>query len=406
MNNGNQLWTKVHLITLTNNGEAYGLIENGAIVSKAGRIAWLGKQKDIPNWHYDETVEFDGRYLTPGLIDCHTHHIYAGDRADEFEMLLNGIDYREIAKRGGGILSTVKKTREASKQELIESATKRLDHFIKEGVTTVEIKSGYGLDTDSELKILRVIQELKNQTALNIESTFLGAHAIPPEFENNADAYIDLVCYEMLPKVAKAQLATAVDAFCETIAFSYEQTERVFASAKAKKLNIKLHADQLSDSNSAALAARFHALSADHLEYTSENSVKAMAQSGTVAVLLPGAFYTLGETQLPPIHLFRKYKVPMAVASDSNPGSSPVLSLQLMLNMACNLFKLTPEEAIKGVTIYAALALGRQAEIGTLEVGKKADFAIWDINQPTELAYYAGGNPCYASVKDGQIINF
>ena len=397
-----QLWTNVHLITMTDNADPYGLIDNGALIEENGSIVWLGKADEIPEKDFTQVHDCNDRFLSPGLIDCHTHILYAGERVTEFEMRLNGISYAEISKRGGGILSTVNATRRASESELVNDTIDRLQHFIREGVTTVEIKSGYGLDTENEIKMLRAIKQLKHHLPLTIEATFLGAHAIPTEFHNNTDAYIDLVCDEMIPLITKENLATSMDAFCESIAFTVDQTERVFKSAKS--LQLKLHADQLSDSGGAELAAKYGALSADHLEYTSEAGVIAMSRSNTVAVLLPGAFYTLRETQLPPVDLLRKYNVPIAIASDSNPGSSPVLSLRLMCNMACILFKLSPEEAVKGVTIAAANALGLEDKIGSLEVGKKADLVLWDISRPAELAYCVGGNLCKSVVKEGVII--
>lgn len=399
-----QLWSDAQLITMTENGHPYGLIENGAVVEENGNISWLGKMDQVPEKNYRHVHDCGGRFLSPGLIDCHTHILYAGERVREFEIRLNGISYSEIAESGGGILATVNATRHAGADELIDSTLARLQHFIHEGVTTVEIKSGYGLDSDTEIKMLRAVQQLRQYVPLTIEATFLGAHAVPPEHNNNPDAYIDLVCNEMIPVISSKKLATSVDVFCESIAFTSAQTERVFKTAKSESLQVKLHADQLSDSGGAALAAKYDALSADHLEYTSEAGIKAMAKSNTVAVLLPGAFYTLGETRLPPVDLLRKYNVPIAIASDSNPGSSPVLSLRLMCNMACTLFKLSPEEAIKGVTVAAAAALGLEDKIGSLQVGKKADFALWDINHPAELAYAVGGNLCKSVIKEGVII--
>lgn len=400
-----QLWTDVHLVTLANDDQAFGLIRNGAIAAKSGRIIWIGKQSDVPEYKHAQVFSCNGRFLTPGFIDCHTHLVYAGNRAAEFEMRLGGSTYEEIARRGGGILSTVRQTREATQEELTTSATARLCQFVREGVTTIEIKSGYGLDTINETKILLAVRDLQSRVPVRIESTFLGAHALPPEFEERPDDYIDVVCQEMLPAIARDRLATAVDAFCETIAFSGPQIRRVFEVARTYDIKVKLHADQLSDSGGAELAASFNALSADHLEYASESGVRAMANSRTVAVLLPGAYYTLGGKRAPPVELFRNYNVPIAIASDSNPGSAPVLSLRLMLNMACTLFGLTPEEALIGVTRAAATALGLQKEIGTLEVGKRADFAIWDIDHPSELAYYAGGNLCFKSFTAGEEIS-
>ncbi|HEY9625306.1 MAG TPA: imidazolonepropionase, partial [Crinalium sp.] len=352
-----------------------------------------------------QVFDAGGQWITPGLIDCHTHLVYAGNRAQEFERRLQGASYEEIARQGGGIRSTVTLTRKASESELTAAALKRLQSLQQEGVTTVEIKSGYGLDVDAEVKLLRVIRNLSKHSPLTIHATFLGAHALPPEFEGKADDYIDFVCSKMLPIVVLQGLADAVDAFCETVAFSPAQVKKVFQTAQRLQLPVKLHADQRSNLGGAALAAEFNALSADHLEYTSVDGVRAMAKSGTVAVLLPGAFYTLREIQVPPIKAFRQYRVPMAIATDSNPGTSPTTSLLLMLNMACTLFRLTPEEAIAGVTRNGAMALGCQTDYGTLTVGKKADFAMWAIQHPAELAYAMGHNPCVGIVKHGQVIH-
>lgn len=369
---------------------------------KAGRICWLGSRRELPDKMLADISihRCDGRLITPGLIDCHTHLVYGGDRAREFELRLSGVSYEEIARQGGGILSTVKATREASEQMLLDAARPRLAALIAEGVTTVEIKSGYGLDLDTETRMLRVARALAEANPVTVTATFLGAHALPPEYAGRSDDYIEFVCNEILPAIAKQKLADAVDAFCEKIGFSPAQTERVFQTARTLGLPVKLHAEQLSDLGGAQLAARYHALSADHLEYVSEDGVKAMAAAGSVAVLLPGAFYFLRESKRPPVELFRRYGVPMAVATDSNPGSSPVCSLLLMLNMACTLFRLTPEEALAGATRNAAQALGMGA-IGTLEVGKKADFVVWDIEYPAELAYRLGYNPCHRVIKDG-----
>ncbi|MDH3670285.1 MAG: imidazolonepropionase [Gammaproteobacteria bacterium] len=398
------LWLDVNLATMASIvPQTYGAIEDGALAVKDDRICWLGSRRDLPKETPTDIPIYrcDGRWITPGLIDCHTHLVYGGDRAREFELRLTGVSYEEIARRGGGILSTVKATREASEQELVDATRPRLQALMAEGTTTIEIKSGYGLDIETEAKMLRVARALAGTNPVTVVTTFLGAHAVPAEYADCSDDYIEFVCSEALPAIAKQGLADAVDAFCEDIGFSRSQTERVFQAAQALGLPIKLHAEQLSDLGGAQLAARYGALSADHLEYVSEEGVAALASAGVVAVLLPGAFYFLRESKRPPIDLFRKHRVPMAVATDSNPGSSPVGSLLLMLNMACTLFALTPEEALMGVTDNAARALGMADTIGTLEVGKKADFVVWDIDHPAELAYRFGFNPCYQIVKHG-----
>ena len=399
------LWHNGRLATMADlrDGGPYGTIEDAALAVADGKIAWLGPSADLPGPPVDlayERYDLDGRWLTPGLIDCHTHLVYGGDRAAEFELRLEGASYEEIARAGGGIRSTVAATRAAEEDGLLQNARPRLRALIAEGVTTVEIKSGYGLDRDNELKQLRVARRLAESEPVTVKTTFLGAHAVPPEFDGRADAYIDKVV-ALMGAVAASGLADAVDAFCETIAFSPEQTARVFEAARAEGLPVKLHADQLSDLGGAALAARFGALSADHLEYTGSEGIAAMAGAGTVAVLLPGAFYTLRETKLPPVEGLRRAGVPMAVATDCNPGSAPVTSLLLMVNMACTLFRLTPAEALAGVTRHAAAALGMAATHGTLEIGKQADIAIWDIERPAELAYRVGFNPLYRALRAG-----
>jgi imidazolonepropionase len=401
------LFTNCRLATMTPGGAAYGAIDEAAIAVQDGRIAWVGTMREMPPVEAQQaraTHDLRGRWLTPGLIDCHTHLVYGGNRAHEFELRLGGATYEEIARAGGGIRSTVAATRAATEQALIESALPRLDALQAEGVTTVEIKSGYGLNTETEAKTLRAARALAGRRRVNVRTTFLGAHTVPAEFDGRADAYIDLVVSEMLPAVAKDGLADAVDAFCEKIAFSPEQTARVFDAAAGHGLPVKLHADQLSDLDGAALAARYKALSADHLEYTSDAGVAAMAKAGTVAVLLPGAFYFLRETKLPPLAQFRAAGVPIAIATDSNPGSAPVTSILLMLNMACTLFRMTPEEALAGVTRYAAKALGMAETHGTLEAGKAADFAIWNIERPAELCYRIGFNPCAGVVRGGEAV--
>ncbi|AKE51889.1 imidazolonepropionase [Kangiella geojedonensis] len=372
----------------------YGVIENGAIGVNDGLISYVGDSfdKNDSKLNATETIDAQAQWLSPGLIDCHTHLVYGGNRANEFEMRLNGVAYEEIAKAGGGIISSVEATREATEEELFRSAAKRLQSFIDEGVTTIEIKSGYGLDTENEIKMLKVAKRLEQEFPIRVSTTFLGAHALPPEFKDNSDGYIDLVCNDMIPKIAELGLADCVDAFCESIGFSYTQTERVFKAAQKHGLKVKLHAEQLSDQSGAGLAADYKALSADHLEYLSQDSIDKMAKSGTVAVLLPGAFYFLRETKLPPMDELRQAGVPIAVASDSNPGTSPAQSLLLMLNMACTLFRMTPLEALQGVTINAAKALGLEDKVGSIEIGKKAELALWDIDHPNQLSYQLGGN--------------
>jgi imidazolonepropionase len=401
-----RLWINARLATMRPGFWAYGAIADGAIGVKDGRIAFAGVAAEIgahPERHADEVIDAGGRWITPGLIDCHTHLIFGGDRADEFEKRLSGVSYEEIARAGGGIRATVRATRAASEDALVAAALPRLDALLAEGVTTIEIKSGYGLATADELKQLGAARRLAEARRVDVRTTFLGAHAVPPEFAGRQGDYVALVCEEMIPRAASAKLADAVDAFCETIAFTADETARVFETARHHGLPVKLHADQLSDGGGAALAARYGALSADHLEYASEAGVAAMAGAGTVAVLLPGAFYFLREKRLPPVEALRKHKVPMALASDSNPGSSPALSLLLMLNMACTLFRLTPEEALAGVTREAARALGLGSERGQLAPGFRADFVLWDIERPADLAYWIGRNPCFQSVKDGAV---
>lgn len=386
----------VNIASMASNDD-YGIIENACIGVKSGVIQFVGIQEQLTDpdnleSNAETLINAHNQWLTPGLIDCHTHLVYGGNRANEFEMRLNGASYEEIAKGGGGILSTVKATRAASEQELFESAAKRLKSLLKEGLTTIEIKSGYGLDTEAEIKMLKVARRLGKEFPVRVSTTFLGAHALPPEYKDRSDDYIDLVCNEMLPTIAELELADAVDAFCENIGFSYQQTQKVFETAKQLGLPVKLHAEQLSDQSGAGLAADYNALSADHLEYLSQESIEKMAKSGTVAVLLPGAFYFLRETKLPPTQALRDKQVPMAIATDSNPGTSPAESLLLMLNMACTLFRMTPLESLQGVTVNAAKALGLSKQIGTLEVGKKADMVLWDIEHPNQLSYQLGGS--------------
>lgn len=386
--------TDVNLATMDADIDApYGAIEQGALIIKNNKIAWLGKQHDLPEFDALATpvINAKGQWLTPGLIDCHTHILFAGNRAGEFEQRLNGVSYQEIAQQGGGIASTVRATREADEETLFVAGKNRLNSLLNEGVTTVESKSGYGLDLETEIKLLEVNKVLNDNHPIDIQSTFLGAHALPPEYKNDADAYIDLVCDVMLPAVAEQNLAHAVDVFCENVGFSYEQTKRVFAKAQSLGLPVKCHAEQLSNQHGTELVAEFKGLSADHIEFLDEAGVKAMAEAGTVAVLLPGAFYFLRETQMPPIDLLRQYKVPMALASDFNPGTAPLCSLRLMLNMGCTLFRLTPEETLQGVTVHAAQALGL-ADRGVLKVGMRADLALWDVATPAQLSYQFGVN--------------
>lgn len=396
-------WTNARLATMAPGIAApYGAIEDGVIAMRDGRIAWIGARGEAPDLDAAETIDCAGRWITPGLIDCHTHLVHGGDRAHEFELRLQGASYEEIARAGGGILSTVTATRAASEADLFASADRRLAALMAEGVTTVEIKSGYGLETAAEAKCLRVARRLGRERPVGVRTTFLGAHAIPPEFKGRSGDYVDLVAGPMLDAVAAQNLADAVDVFCEGIAFSPEETARVFAAAKARGLAVKIHAEQLSNLGGAALAARHGALSADHLEHLDEAGVVAMRDAGTVAVILPGAFYFLRETQKPPIDLLCKHGVPIALATDANPGSSPLTSPLLVLNMGCTLFRLTPEEALAGLTRHAAQALGMADRIGTLEAGKACDLAIWEIERPAELAYRIGFNPLHARIWNGQ----
>ena len=384
-----QLWTNARIATMR--GNELGLIEQGAIASLGDRITWIGNAADAPI--ADATVVHDcaGALMTPGLIDCHTHLVFAGNRAQEFELRLNGASYQEIANAGEGILSTVRATRVATESELLEQSEPRLQVLMAEGVTTIEIKSGYGLDLESERKMLRVARELGRRNAIGVVTTFLGAHALPMEFAGRADDYVDFVCDQLLPVVAREKLADAVDAFCDKIGFTRAQTQRIFEAARRLGLPVKLHTEQLSNQRGAALAAEFGALSADHLEYLDAAGVAAMAKAGTVAVLLPGAFYVLRETKLPPIELLRKSGVAIAIASDLNPGTSPIVSLQANMHLACTLFRLTPTEVLRGVTVNAARALGLHHDRGTLAAGKRADWCVWDVASPVELCYWMGG---------------
>jgi imidazolonepropionase len=396
------IWLDARLATLAPGRPGLGVIERSAVAAKDGRIAFAGPAAQLPiGWDAANRVGLDGRWVTPGLIDCHTHLVYAGDRAHEFELRLAGASYEEIARAGGGIVSTVKATRAASEDALVAATLPRLDHLIAEGVTTVEIKSGYGLERATEARMLAAARRLARERDVEVVTSFLGAHALPPEANGDKERYIDEVC-AMIPALAGEKLADAVDAFCEGIAFSPEQTARVFRAAQAAGLPVKLHADQLSNLHGARLAAEHGALSADHLEHTDEDGVAAMARAGTVAVLLPGAFYVLREKQLPPVEALRRHGVPIAIATDSNPGTSPITSLLLTMNMAATLFCLTVDEAIAGVTRAAARALGRLSDIGTLEPGKRCDLAVWDIERPAELVYRIGFNPLHARVRSGR----
>lgn len=391
--NCDHLWYGADIVTMRDG--RYNIIENGAIAVEGQQIVWIGPYQEAGQFIPRRTTDFGGGIVTPGLVDCHTHLVFGGDRSHEFEQRLNGVSYSEIAAAGGGILSTVRATRESSLAQLVSSARHRLDVLLAEGVTTVEIKSGYGLEIASELRMLQAIRQLGQQVPAQIKATCLAAHAVPPEYKHTPDEWVDVICGELLPQVAAGQLADAVDAFCEYLAFTPAQVEKVFHAAQQLGLPVKLHAEQLSSLGGGALAARFNALSADHLEYATESDVAAMSQSGTVAVLLPGAFYLLRETQRPPVALFRQYGVPMALASDANPGTSPALSLRLMLNMGCTLFGMTPEEALAGVTLHGARALGLAATHGSLEPGKLADFVHWPLERPAELVYWLGGQlPC------------
>jgi imidazolonepropionase len=396
------IWHDARLATLAPDRPDLGVVERGAVAALDGRIAFVGVEADLPTgWDARERTSLDGRWVTPGLIDCHTHLVHAGDRAHEFELRLKGASYEEIARQGGGILSTMKATRAASEDDLVAQSLPRLDRLMSEGVTMIEIKSGYGLDIETEARMLRAGRRLGVERDIDVVTSFLGAHALPPEAQGDKEHYIDQVC-NMIPALAQEKLADAVDAFCEGIAFSPEQTARVFAAARRAALPVKLHADQLSNLHGARLAADYGALSADHLEYSDEDGVAAMANSGTVATLLPGAFYVLRERQVPPVDALRRHRVPIAIATDCNPGTSPVTSLLMIMNMAATLFRLTVDEALIGVTRAAARALGRLAQVGTLEAGKRCDLAIWSIDRPAELVYRVGFNPLFARVRNGR----
>ena len=398
------VWLNARLATLVEGRPGLGIVESGAIAARDGRIIFVGPQDELPSaaGAAARFIDCDGRWITPALIDCHTHLVYGGDRAHEFELRLAGATYEQIAREGGGILSTVHATRAASEDELMRSALKRLDALIAEGVSTVEVKSGYGLELAAERKSLRVARQLAQARSVTIRATFLGAHALPPEFMGKRDAYVAHVADTMIPTLASEGLIDAVDGFCEGIAFTREEIARVFAAARRAGLPVKLHADQLSNSGGAALAAEFGALSADHLEYADEAGLAAMARAGVVAVLLPGAYYVLKERHAPPVEFMREARLAMAIATDSNPGTSPMTSLLLALNMAATLFGLTVDECIAGATRNAARALGLANETGTLEAGKSADLAIWDIERPAELVYRLGFNPLHARVWRGR----
>ena len=399
-----EIWENARLATMQEGQDAnYGLIEDGALVVEGERLAWVGIRSEMPAQYRHGAVLHDAHHalITPGLIDCHTHLVYGGHRANEFELRLNGASYEDIARAGGGIKSTVQATRLATEAQLFEAASKRLTNLLKEGVTTLEVKSGYGLSLAQEAKCLRVARQLAQHHPVQIKNTFLGAHAVPPEFQDNPDAYIDSVVAMIEPLKAEG-LIDAVDAFCDRIGFTYSQTEKVFKEAQRLNLPVKLHAEQLTDSHGASLAAKYGALSCDHLEWLSEEGAAAMAKAGTVAVLLPGAFYFLRETKLPPIELLRQHQVPMAISTDSNPGSSPCTSILLMLNMACTFMRLTPQEAMAGVTRIAAQALGLK-DRGVLSATQRADFVLWDVKHPAELAYAFGSNPCLSTVWGGQV---
>jgi imidazolonepropionase len=397
------IWHGCRLATLSPSHQGLGAVEDGVIAATDGRIVYAGPAADAPSaLDAKQRTNCDGRWITPGLIDCHTHLVYGGNRAQEFEQRLAGASYEEIARAGGGIVSTVKATRHASAEQLVAAALPRLDALIAEGVTSIEIKSGYGLELDTERRQLLAARRLGNERAVSVRTSFLGAHTVPPEMKGNSTGYIDAICDTMLPQIAAEGLADAVDAFCEGIAFSPDETARVFAKARALGLPVRLHADQLSNLHGAALAARFGALSADHLEYADDEGIAAMGQAGTVAVVLPGAFYFIRERQVPPIDAMRRHQVPIALGTDSNPGSSPLTSLLLAMNMGATLFRLTVDECIAAVTREAARALGLFADAGSLERGKYCDLAIWDIERPAELVYRMGFNPLHARVWHGK----
>lgn len=393
MSKWDHLWINARLATMREGGVPYGAIENAAFADKGGRIVFAGPMKDLRGDHAalaERVMDAQNQWITPGLVDCHTHLVFAGNRAAEFEQRLSGVSYEQIARSGGGIMSTVRATRAATEDQLYEQSRVRFHALLTQGVTTIEVKSGYGLDPETEKRMLRIARRLGQETGVRVRTTYLGLHSIPPEYASKRSEYIDLMSGPVLRAMVDEGLVDAVDAFCENIAFTPEETKRFFTAAAALGIPAKLHADQLSDTNGAALAAKFRALSADHLEHTDEAGIAAMAKAGTVAVLLPGAFFVLREKKLPPIESLRRHKVPIAIATDCNPGTSPVVSITMTMQMACTLFHMTPEEALAGVTRNGARALGLGQETGTLEVGKAADYVVWPIDHPSELSYWIG----------------
>ena len=396
------LFKNATIATMTNQG-SYGLIECGALYIRDGKIDWVGKVSEIPSeLLHSKSEDLEGRLVTPGLIDCHTHIVYGGNRSVEFEMRLNGASYEDVARAGGGIISTVSDTRLSSIEDLVEDSLPRVDQLISEGVTLIEVKSGYGLDRETELKMLKAARQIQSERPIRVVTTFLGAHAVPPEYKDDPDTYIDTICIPTLHDANNEGLVDSVDAFCENIAFDVDQVERVFQSAKKMGLPVKVHSEQLSHMGGTKLAADYRALSADHIEYANAEDAKALSIADTVAVLLPGAFYTLRETQLPPLLDLRNEKVPIAIATDCNPGSSPLTSILLTMNMACTLFQMTPEETLAGVTKNAAKALGRK-DSGTIEIGNRADLCIWDVKHPAELSYRIGFNPLHRRIFGGAV---
>ncbi|SPL72370.1 imidazolonepropionase [Acinetobacter stercoris] len=404
-----KLWTNCHIASMKNG--QYSTIENAVIITHQEKIHWIGTAQDFNLYHSThleniEKIDLNGAWVTPGFIDCHTHSIFGGNRSVEFEKRLEGVSYAEIAAQGGGIASTVRATREATDDELLQSASNRIKALLKDGVTTIEIKSGYGLDYENEKKMLNVAKRIGETLPVTVKKTCLAAHALPPEYKDQSDAYIEYICSEMLPKLQQDGLIDAVDAFCEYLAFSPAQVEKVFKVAQSLNIPVKIHAEQLSALGGSSLAARYHALSADHLEYLTEEDAKAMSASNTIAVLLPGAFYFLRETKFPDIQALKKHQVKIALSTDLNPGTSPVLSLRLMMNMGSTLFKLTPEQTLAAVTINAAYALGLQDTHGSLEVGKIADFIAWNIEHPSEITYWLGGDLDKKVIYQGNIRDF